>query len=206
RAGGPIGSGERSRVLRPAREVIGRPDMTWHHLRHTGATLAAIAGATQAELQARIGHSSTRAAAIYQHARSERDRWIADQLDQLAAPAPAAPDPEPGSPAPVPLELLRTASATTRAATSRRRPAPARLSAPRPSLPRRPSPTDAPSAVPGARSAAPPAAGRRHSTPSAAGPRCRSDARRAVLRRIPWGIVGLAMLTRRNPCVPVGYH
>ena len=109
RAGGPIGSGERSRVLRPAREVIGRPDMTWHHLRHTGATLAAIAGATQAELQARIGHSSTRAAAIYQHARSERDRWIADQLDQLAAPAPAAPDPEPGSPAPVPLELLRTA-------------------------------------------------------------------------------------------------
>ena len=87
-SGRPIGSGERSRVLRPAREMIGRPDVTWHHLRHTGATLAAIAGATQAELQARIGHSSSRAAAIYQHARSERDRWIADRLDQLAATSP----------------------------------------------------------------------------------------------------------------------
>ena len=73
--------------------------MTWHHLRHTGATLAAIAGATQAELQARIGHSSTRAAAIYQHARSERDRWIADQLDQLATPAPVTPEPTPPAPA-----------------------------------------------------------------------------------------------------------
>ncbi|MEE1650946.1 site-specific integrase [Brachybacterium sp. J144] len=106
-AGGPVRSGERSRVLRPARERIGRPDVTWHHLRHTGATLAAIAGATQAELQARIGHSSSRAAAIYQHARSERDRWIADQLDALAAPAPAGPEPTP--PTTPRLELLRTA-------------------------------------------------------------------------------------------------
>src|SRR5699024_1094604 len=102
RAGGPVRSGERSRVLRAARERIDRDDMTWHHLRHTGATLAAIAGATQAELQARIGHSSTRAAAIYQHARSERDRWIADQLDTLAAPAPPAPEPTPPAPAPLP--------------------------------------------------------------------------------------------------------
>ncbi|MEE1651781.1 site-specific integrase [Brachybacterium sp. J144] len=100
RAGGPVRSGERSRVLRAARERIERPDMTWHHLRHTGATLAAIAGATQAELQARIGHSSTRAAAIYQHARSERDRWIADQLDALAAPTPAGPEPTPPAPLP----------------------------------------------------------------------------------------------------------
>ena len=103
RAGGPVRGGERSRVLRAARVKIDRPDMTWHHLRHTGATLAAIAGATQAELQARIGHSSTRAAAIYQHARSERDRWIADQLDHLAAPAPAAPEPPPPAPAPLPV-------------------------------------------------------------------------------------------------------
>ena len=99
RAGLPVRGGERSRVLRAARAKIDRPDMTWHHLRHTGATLAAIAGATQAELQARIGHSSTRAAAIYQHARSERDRWIADQLDQLATPAPVTPEPTPPAPA-----------------------------------------------------------------------------------------------------------
>ena len=107
RAGTPVLSGTRSRILAPARRQIGRPDVTWHHLRHTGATLAAIAGATQAELQARIGHSTARAAAIYQHARSERDRWIADQLETLTAPTPTpTPDPSPTptpSPAPTPL-------------------------------------------------------------------------------------------------------
>jgi len=51
--------------------------------------LAAIAGATQA----RIGHSSSRAATMCQHARSERDRWTADQLDQLAnALVPSGPE------------------------------------------------------------------------------------------------------------------
>ena len=98
-SGAPLAGATRSRALRPAREAIGRPDLTWHHLRHTGATLAAIAGATQAELQRRIGHSTTRAAAIYQHARDDRDQWIADQLDTLAA-GPAPRSPEPPSPAP----------------------------------------------------------------------------------------------------------
>ena len=98
RAGTPVLSGTRSRILAPARRQIGRPDVTWHHLRHTGATLAAIAGATQAELQARIGHSTARAAAIYQHARSERDRWIADQLETLTTPPPKPPDPSPPAP------------------------------------------------------------------------------------------------------------
>ncbi|MGP5289112.1 tyrosine-type recombinase/integrase [Brachybacterium tyrofermentans] len=111
--GSPMGSGARSRALAPAREAIGRPDATWHHLRHTGATLAAIAGATQAELQARIGHSTPRAAAIYQHARADRDRWIADQLDRLAVPAstpPRSPDPiAPAPTAPRRLSLVRSA-------------------------------------------------------------------------------------------------
>ncbi|MGO1226530.1 MAG: tyrosine-type recombinase/integrase [Brachybacterium sp.] len=109
--GSPMGSGARSRALAPAREAVGRPDATWHHLRHTGATLAAIAGATQAELQARIGHSTPRAAAIYQHARADRDRWIADQLDALAAPSTTPPRvPDPVAPAAPPrLSLVRTA-------------------------------------------------------------------------------------------------
>ncbi|MGO1226915.1 MAG: tyrosine-type recombinase/integrase [Brachybacterium sp.] len=118
RSGAALRAGDRSRAIRPAREAIGRPDVTWHHLRHTGATLAAIAGATQAELQRRIGHSTSRAAAIYQHARSERDRWIADQLDTLTSPqpdSPTPPTPEPVTDEPAParsrahLSLVRSA-------------------------------------------------------------------------------------------------
>lgn len=105
--GRPIRSGDRARALRPAREAIGRPDVTWHHLRHTGATLAAQAGATSAELQRRIGHSDPRAAAIYQHAGAERDRWIADRLESLTVPQPPAPsDPSPTRPAPAPSAVL----------------------------------------------------------------------------------------------------
>jgi hypothetical protein len=42
-------------------------------------------GITTRELMARIGHSSPRAALIYQHATEERDRAVADQLDALTA-------------------------------------------------------------------------------------------------------------------------
>ncbi|MEV4903018.1 site-specific integrase, partial [Citricoccus sp. NPDC055426] len=99
--GQPVTSTRRTRALAPARESIGRPDISWHHLRHTGATLAAITGATQAELQRRIGHASPRAAALYQHASTTRDHWIATQLDTLAGtPTPPPPPTEPG-PAPL---------------------------------------------------------------------------------------------------------
>jgi integrase len=40
-----------------AKLAAGRPDLTPHVLRHTGATLAAQSGATIAELQARLGQS-----------------------------------------------------------------------------------------------------------------------------------------------------
>ena len=49
-----------------------------HDLRHTGATWSAQSGATLKELMSRIGHASTRAAMIYQHATSDRDHAIAD--------------------------------------------------------------------------------------------------------------------------------
>lgn len=42
-------------------------------------------GITTKELMARIGHSSPRAALIYQHATRERDRSIADFLDDAIA-------------------------------------------------------------------------------------------------------------------------
>jgi integrase len=55
----------------------------FHDLRHTGNTWVAGSGASLRELMARMGHSSARAALIYQHATSERDRALADGLDRL---------------------------------------------------------------------------------------------------------------------------
>ena len=47
---------------------------------HTGGTLSAATGATLKELMARLGHSSVRAAMIYQHANRDRDQAIAKAL------------------------------------------------------------------------------------------------------------------------------
>jgi integrase len=65
---------------RPAREAAGRPDLTIHHLRHTALTLAGQHGATAAELQARAGHASLAAMAVYQHATLDRDRSLAEKI------------------------------------------------------------------------------------------------------------------------------
>jgi integrase len=54
----------------------------FHDLRHTGNNLAAATGASTKELMARMGHSTMRAALIYQHATRERDRKIADGLNE----------------------------------------------------------------------------------------------------------------------------
>lgn len=61
--------------------TIGLPGFHFHDLRHTGNTLAASTpGASLADLMARMGHASTRAAMIYQHTNQERDEHIADSL------------------------------------------------------------------------------------------------------------------------------
>jgi integrase len=65
---------------RPVREAAGRPDLTIHHLRHTALTIAGQHGATAAELQARAGHASQAAMAIYQHATLDRDKRLADAI------------------------------------------------------------------------------------------------------------------------------
>jgi integrase len=59
-----------------------------HDLRHTRNTLTAEAGASLAELISRMGHSSTRAARVYLHARQERDRQLAATLDKMARREP----------------------------------------------------------------------------------------------------------------------
>jgi integrase len=67
-----------------ARASIGREDLRWHDLRHSGAVLAAATGATLAELMARLGHSTPAAAMRYQHAAQGRDREIAALLSKMA--------------------------------------------------------------------------------------------------------------------------
>jgi integrase len=75
-----------------ARARVGRPDLRWHDLRHTGATWAAQAGATLRELQHRLGHSTTAAAMIYQHHSADRDRDLAVRMAALLS---AASEPSP---------------------------------------------------------------------------------------------------------------
>jgi integrase len=67
----------------PARLAAGRPDLRFHDLRHTGATLAAATGATIAELMHRLGHSTSGAAMRYQHATADRDAAIAEALSEF---------------------------------------------------------------------------------------------------------------------------
>ncbi|UJH69606.1 site-specific integrase [Ornithinimicrobium sp. INDO-MA30-4] len=71
---------------RKARAAADREDLRIHDLRHTGATMAAMTGATLADLQARLGHSTVAAALRYQHAAQGRDAEIAAKLSELAHP------------------------------------------------------------------------------------------------------------------------
>ncbi|MGB8022305.1 MAG: tyrosine-type recombinase/integrase, partial [Candidatus Nanopelagicales bacterium] len=72
-----------SSLYRPfyrAREAVGLPTLRWHDLRHFSGTVAAQTGATLAELQARLGHSTVQAAMRYQHAAAGRDAKIAEAM------------------------------------------------------------------------------------------------------------------------------
>ncbi len=74
-----------SQAWRDATETANLTGFHFHDLRHTGNTLASCAaGASLRELMERMGHSTTRAALIYQHRTSERDRLIADAMGKLA--------------------------------------------------------------------------------------------------------------------------
>lgn len=69
------------KVWHRACEAVGISGLHFHDLRHTGNTLTASTGASTKELMARFGHSTSRAALIYQHATEERQRTIADALN-----------------------------------------------------------------------------------------------------------------------------
>jgi integrase len=70
-----------------AREAIGRPELHWHDLRRTAATLGAQTGATVREMQHRLGHTTPAMALHYQSATAERDRLIAERLTAMAEQA-----------------------------------------------------------------------------------------------------------------------
>lgn len=76
--------GSMYKVFKRARKAIGRPDLRFHDLRHTGATMAAQAGATMRELMDRLGHSTPQAALIYQHAAADRQAELAARLSAMA--------------------------------------------------------------------------------------------------------------------------
>jgi integrase len=79
------------------RGAVGLPELHFHDLRHTGNTMAAAQGASLKELMERMGHSSPRAALIYQHATRGRDRKIAAGMGRLFADAKKASTSKPGT-------------------------------------------------------------------------------------------------------------
>jgi integrase len=89
--GGPLLPHVLGRYFRRARASIGRDDLVLHDLRHSALTLAAVSGASVAELMHRAGHASPVAALRYQHATAERDKVIAEALAQLRPSATITP-------------------------------------------------------------------------------------------------------------------
>ncbi len=77
----------RRRVWLGALCQAGLPAVHLHDLRHTGNNLTAEAGANLRELMDRMGHSSTRAALIYLHTTTDRQRAVADALNAVAQAA-----------------------------------------------------------------------------------------------------------------------
>ncbi|WP_405662053.1 site-specific integrase [Streptomyces sp. NBC_01166] len=80
--GGQLRRNNFRRLWLRALETTGLGDVHFHDLRHTGNTLAATGGATTRELMQRMGHSSVRAALIYQHLVNGRDHAIAAHVDE----------------------------------------------------------------------------------------------------------------------------
>lgn len=90
RDGSPLRGNTLYQAFVRARRKVGLDGLTFHDLRHTGATLAAQTGATLADLMKRLGHSSMAAARRYMHAVDGRDHEIAQALSRLASHGDAA--------------------------------------------------------------------------------------------------------------------
>ena len=82
--GGHLHSSSFARAFHKAAVSAGRPDATPHTLRHTGASLATSAGATTADVMARLGHSTPAMAMHYQHSLDGADERVARRLSEMA--------------------------------------------------------------------------------------------------------------------------
>jgi integrase len=78
----PVTVEDRRKWWDEARANTGLIELHFHDLRHLAATLAAQHGASLAELQARMGHSTVSAAMRYQHATLDRDRVVSASIDE----------------------------------------------------------------------------------------------------------------------------
>lgn len=82
-SGGHMHSSTFGRHFKAAATAAGRPDATPHILRHTGASLATSAGASTADVMARLGHTTPAMAMVYQHSINGADAKVADQIGAL---------------------------------------------------------------------------------------------------------------------------
>lgn len=73
----------------------GYPGMTFHHLRHSHATILLSDGANINEVAERLGHADPRITlAIYGHVLPGRMQSLAERFASLVRPAPPVPDPD----------------------------------------------------------------------------------------------------------------
>ena len=77
-----------SQVLRPVCKQLGLPVITWHGLRHTGATLAADAGVPHRTIQAVLGHGSSATTDVYVHSVLESERQAMDKIGEMFPTVP----------------------------------------------------------------------------------------------------------------------
>jgi integrase len=82
--GGYLASISFGRPFYRARELAGRPDLTFHELRHTGLTRYAQFGATTRELMTIAGHSTPEMSLRYQHVENDRLQVLAARLSEFA--------------------------------------------------------------------------------------------------------------------------
>lgn len=72
-----------ARHFKKAAQIIERPGLHFHDLRHLAATTTTLVGGSEAEVMRRTGHSTRTAHDLYQHASAERDRELAQRISEL---------------------------------------------------------------------------------------------------------------------------
>ena len=95
--GAPVHWGKlNSRVLRPVCERLGLPVITWHALRHAGATLAADAGVPHRTIQALLGHGSSATTDLYVHSVTESEQAGMNAIGRMFPSVPTSLETETG--------------------------------------------------------------------------------------------------------------